>query len=395
MKKTELLGISALAVFIVIVGITITWTLFPDSPGPISINGGEDVIPRTPLPASEVEIIADIDGDYGKEFAPDVPEITRETLGRVEGLVVDEANRPVKGARLSILRNRGASRFALRYKLKPLYRVRSGKDGTFAFGPLYAGTGYAIIVEHEHYAERMIENVYVADGKATDLQPIVLKRGITAYGWVRDDRGKALAGARVAVYGGTLRSAAAGGGRKPERMMLTDKKGHYRLENIQHPGFFICASADGFASRVLRNRNALSGAREFKLDFLLPSEMCVTGRVVNEWDDPIEGVAIEAYRFRQSDHVPRTAISGKDGTFTIHGFDAGEYRIAFSHKRYVTATHDRIAAGVEGLAVKLVRRTGLAGQILEPDGSPLKKFWINVKQIPRPCDLIEIGVHRK
>jgi hypothetical protein len=396
MKKAELLGISALVVFIVIVGITITWTLFHDSPGPMSIDSGEDIIPGTPIPASELEIIADIDGDHGEEFSPDLPETTRDTLGRVEGLVVDESSRPVKGARLSILRNRGVSRFAVRYKLKPLYRMRSGKDGTFTFGPLYAGTGYAIIVEHENFAEGMIENIYVAEGKSTRLQPIVLKRGITAFGWVRDDRGNALAGARVAVFGGTLRSSsAAGGGAKPERITLTNGKGHYRLENIQHSGFFIRASADGFASKVLRNSNPLSGAREFKLDFLLASEMCVTGRVVNEWDDPIEGVAIEAYRFRQSDHVPRRAISGKDGTFTIHGFDAGEYRIAFSHERYVTATHDRIAAGMEGLAVKLVRRTGLAGGILKPDGSPLKKFWINVKQIPRPGDLIEIGVHRK
>jgi|GEM_PF-3153485 len=395
MKKAELYGSLALAIFCLAVGCSIYLILFQDGSArdPLSMEEPS----RTPLdqPPELAEIIADIEGDRGQDFEPDRPPNPMESLGQVEGYVFDDESQPISGARVAILRNRGVSRYALRYKMKPLYRTKSGGDGDFSVGPLYPGTGYVVIVEHPDYAENILDNISVTPGSTTTLPPLILQHGREAHGTVTDDQDRALAGAEITIYEGFQSNSFADPEMKPARQVRTDNKGRYRVSNIKTDGFFIRATARGHESLTKRNVAAFSQSTSFQIDFRLAAEAMISGTILNEWENPVEGAVIRAFRSRMNDHVPQYAISEADGRFRVGGLGGERCRLVVSHDLYSTTIENDTAVGRSDLTIRLDRRSGISGRIADPEGGPLERFWINLKRVSTPGVPVDTGLHRK
>jgi protocatechuate 3,4-dioxygenase beta subunit len=104
---------------------------------------------------------------------------------------------------------------------------------------------------------------------------------------------------------------------------------------------------------------------------------------------------VRAYRSRRGDHAPESAISGARGAFEVHGLGGNDVRVVVSHALYTTTSVDDVKTGSKNLTIRLPRRTGLAGRIVDPEGEPLENFWINVKRAPHPGDLFDIGMRRR
>jgi len=403
MNKNKTLGPIALIVFCVAVLGAISVLFFDDPEEPTSIAPTDSHLGDQSPDAGPDEIISEIDGDRGEPYEPEKPAESERALGQIEGLVKNSVGRPIEDVRLSIVRNSGVNRYALRDTLKPIYRTRSDAAGAFSFGPLYAGAGYAVLAEHDEFAGKTVENISIPAGETVTLPPIVLKKGLAVHGWVRDSKGKPLAAARVKLLGGA--SAALPGARpgtsrrglsaNSERTATTDDKGHYRFTNIANAGFSINASAPGFESKTERNTSPIAGPSESIINFALLPEKTIAGRVIDAFGEPIEGALVQAFVPQGANRAPCRATSGADGAFRVGNLGNGLYRLSVSHDNFSTTRKDRVAAGSVGVVVELPRRTGLSGRVIDPAGKAIRKFSINVKRAPKPGDLVETGIRRK
>ncbi len=348
-------------------------------------------------------VLSEIEGDRGTPYEPEQP--TEEAVleqGRLAGAVIDEKKSPLENVRLTVFRSRKAGRSASRFSryatLKPIRKAKSKTDGSYALGPLRPGMGYMIVAEHDLYAESIVENINITAGAEVALPPIVLKRGKTAYGWVRSAHGGALAGAEVAVYTSGFRDGSSSRDPEPDRIVLTDEKGRFRIKNIKQNNFTLTASAKGFERKTMRNTKLLAPSREFEFNFLLERGKTVSGTVVNAHDSAVEGALVQVYHSRKNTHIPLTTLTDPNGAFVVGGLGTGDHRLVVSHDDYSTFTQNRVApveAGGQRLVIRLEPRTGLNGQVLAPTGAPVTAFWINVKKILENGNTVELGIHRK
>lgn len=405
MNKKKTLGPMALIVFCVAVLAAISVLVFDETDHPTPITPIENDLRNVNSDAASDEIVADIDGDRGQPYEPDKPDEVERSLGHIDGLVRNNVGRPIEDARISIVRNRGvANRYALRETLKPIYLTRSDKDGAFSFGPLYAGSGYAVLAEHDEFAGETVENISIPAGERVTLSPIVLKSGLAVHGWVRDSRGRPIVAARLVLLGGGGSSALPGAmpgtsqhGLSPnsERTTNTDEEGHYRFTNIARAGFSVNASAPGYESKTEQDSTPFSGPSDTIINFALLPEKTITGQVVDPFGEPIEGALVQAFRPQGPNRAPCRATSAADGAFRVENLGTGLYRLSVSHDHFSTTRKDRVAAGSVGVVVELPRRTGLSGRVVDPGGTPVRKFSINVKRAPKPGDRVETGIRRK
>ncbi len=403
MNKKKTLGPIALIAFCAAILAVISVLFFDEHDEPTSITPTDSNLRNQSSDAGSDEIIADIDGDRGEPYEPEKPTESERALGQIEGLVKNNVGRPIEDVRLTIVRNRGVNRYTLRDTLKPIYRTRSDAAGAFSFGPLYAGSGYAVLAEHDEFAGKTVENISIPAGETVTLPPIVLKKGLAVHGWVRDSRGKPFTAARVALLGGgspALPGAKPGTSRRglspdSERTTRTDDEGHYRFTNIAHAGFSVNASAPGCESKTERNSSPIAGPSESIINFALLPEKTISGQVVDAFGEPIKGALVQAFRPQGPNRAPCRATSSADGAFRVGNLGNGLYRLSVSHDNFSTTRKDRIAAGSVGVVVELPRRTGLSGRVVDPGGKPMRKFSINVKREPRPGDRVETGIRRK
>ncbi|MGE3965126.1 MAG: carboxypeptidase regulatory-like domain-containing protein [Planctomycetota bacterium] len=108
-------------------------------------------------------------------------EVTLEPGFAAQGLVVDEFDAPISGARVRVEKSRGVSQ-----------RAVTGSDGTFRLAGLEDGT-YALTVQGQNRLT-LRDSIEAIDG---DLGVIVLPPAVTLAGIVFDPNGAPLAGARV------------------------------------------------------------------------------------------------------------------------------------------------------------------------------------------------------
>lgn len=403
MKRHETVGI-VLVALVGLAAVVIALVFFLDRAG----SGPPDDGSRKAEAASEGprrprKVVSEIEGDRGTPYEPEQQEEAEITeLGRLAGEVINENGGPVKDVRLTIFRSRkagrSASRFTRQASLKPIRKARSLVDGSFSLGPLRPGMGYMVLAEHDLYAESVVENINILPGVEVPLPPIVLKKGKAASGWVRSVHGGPIPGAEVAVYTGSLRHGPSSRVPEPDRLVLTDEKGRFRITNIKQNNFEITASARGFERKTMRNRSVLSPTKEFEFKFLLERGRSISGTVVNAHNSAVEGAVVQVYGRRMKSQIPVTTLTDRNGAFVAGGLGSRDYRLVVSHDEYSTFTQDRVTPAEPGaprLVIRLEQRSGLTGQILAPGGEPVKAFWINVKRSLENGTVVELGIHRK
>ncbi|MDZ7373905.1 MAG: carboxypeptidase regulatory-like domain-containing protein [candidate division KSB1 bacterium] len=183
-------------------------------------------------------------------------------------------------------------------------------------------------------------------------------------GWVRDDRGRAVAGARIALSDGSL-------------VTFSRADGSYelRLPPGQH---VLKAAAAGFGERS--ESISLGMSQSSVLNFSLPSWATVSGRVTTSAGTPIWDAVVLAISGRDTTRV-RTDHTGEYEIF----LPAGNYTLLFDQLGYRSGTRSVQLQGGESytlnvaLAADPSEMASLSGNVRTTAGSPAPGIHLSLR----------------
>jgi protocatechuate 3,4-dioxygenase beta subunit len=111
--------------------------------------------------------------------------------------VVDPDGAPIEGARVQVLKS-GENVFrTFMRRMEGEAAVRTGKDGGFRATRLAPGENQRLDVRHDDFEERALGGISLAPGATRTGLTVVMRRGLTLRGLVKDEAGRPLAGAEV------------------------------------------------------------------------------------------------------------------------------------------------------------------------------------------------------
>ena len=122
----------------------------------------------------------------------------------------------------------------------------------------------------------------------------------------------------------------------------TDDNGTFEFRNLPAGRWTVRASKTGFLEQQFGQRTALSGTdpivlaegQQFVADFRLARGGAITGRVVDEFGDPVAGANVSALRLQHSATGIRTTRTGTSvptddtGAYRIYGLPPAQYYVS-------------------------------------------------------------------
>lgn len=147
----------------------------------------------------------------------------------------------------------------------------------------------------------------------------------------------------AADTGGPIRRAqvrATAPGSQDTRTTLTDEQGRFELKELAGGKYTVTASKGGFVSLQYGQRRPSepgtpvdlgAGQTLEKLVIALPRGSVITGRLVDEFGEPLTGAQVRALRYGYAGGTRRLMPAGQgnttddQGTFRIYGLPPGEY----------------------------------------------------------------------
>lgn len=216
-----------------------------------------------------------------------------------------------------------------------------------------------------------------------------------------------------------------GEGLQEGRMTATDEGGRYEFKELPAGRFFLTASKAGYAAVQHGQRRPGEGGRPLDLaegqqlgnvDFTLPPGAVITGRLTDEFGEPVADVPVRVLRYRYIDGRRQLVPSGgwmnqtdDLGRFRIWGLEAGEYYVlAAGESRsfgmggqsdirsgfaptYFPGTPSlseaqsiRVTAGQEmgpvSFAIVPARTAQVTGIVLDSQGAPISGGFVMVQE---------------
>jgi hypothetical protein len=149
---------------------------------------------------------------------------------------------------------------------------------------------------------------------------------------VTADTGSPIRRAQVRAFSGELRES---------RAASTDAQGRFEFRDLPAGRWQLMASKAGFVSLNFGQRRPFEAGRPIELaegetmaraDMSLPRGAAVTGKIVDEFGDPVAGARVSAMRYRSIQGVRQLTPSGQDstddtGAFRLFGLVPGDYYV--------------------------------------------------------------------
>lgn len=310
--------------------------------------------------------------------------VTLEPAGALAGVVVDEEERPVGGARLRLTARGGESDEAPEAPAERRYAT-AGRDGRFEIRGL-AGGRWDLTATAEGYRDAVEEGVEVATGEVPAELRLVLERGVEVSGRVTGADGEPVAAARIVVSGaGGARPASAVPSR---RRAATDGDGHYRLGGLD-PGPTRFTVEHPEYRRLVREHEVAPG--HAGVDFQLRRGGEIVGRVVDSEGRGVAGARVTARPPSEGYSTldtGRSVATAADGRFRIAGLSEGSYTVGAEKAGYAAAQTERPIALGDGPAapveLRLTRGVSVAGRVLGLGFDELSRVRIVGLQPQRP-----------
>ncbi len=334
-------------------------------------------------------------GKNGKTSGGRVATLTLQPRLRVAGVVVDEAGRPVAGARLKATFLNG-SRVSAGVAGSGGF-ARSDPSGRFLLRSLAAGAIYELRTEREGFAPARQELPPHQAGAPVPELRIVLRAGRTAFGVVIDAGRRPVAGAQAA-----LQPAAPTDPRARTRALLTrperysgpptDAAGRFELKDLPAGTFDLVVRGRGFAPLTVPALAIPEGKGAVDLGtVMLAPGATVRGLVVDAGGNPVEGAEVRAKPAKRDliqmiavrDSGPADTVSGADGSFALEDRSPGEsLDLAVSHPGYGPASVPGVAVPREGpVRVVLQATSRVSGRAVDPDGKPVAGAGIYLSEM--------------
>jgi len=228
----------------------------------------------------------------------------------------------------------------------------------------------------------------VPAGATLDLGDLVVRPGMLIVGQVRDEAGRAVAGARIGLLQGVVESEPDGGLSVPSRIVLSDEDGHFEIPGTAPAAFNLLVSAPGFARARLADAPGL-GEEPSRRDVLvtLRAAQPLSGVVLGgPGDEPLAGARVVATALDPGNDGAEV-VAGADGRFTLPDLAPGLYGLVGIAKGYsrgnMTTKDVKPGAPIE---LRLLRQGKLSGVVIDADGRPVTAFDLQAKQHQRKLD---------
>ncbi len=316
----------------------------------------------------------------------------------ISGRVTDDAGRPV-GDASGVLNRMGpisAQRVARRLfgGEPPVFWSRN--DGTFKATRIAPASSALLVVSHPEFQQAALGGIVLAGGAMKAGMSIVLARGSTLTGQVKDGSGQPVSGAEVALTrarglagpgaGGPGRGAAVlgvVGDAPPEtKRDTTGVDGKFSLRGVAVGEYVLTVERSGYASeRVEPVRVPKSGAPAPLVVTLTPGAS-ISGRVVHRSGSGAEGLVVRA----NSPGVPRfdpaagpDLPTAPDGMFSIDGLRPGRsYDLQLFGSTGVGEGKRGVVAPASGVVLTVAGPGRIAGKAVDAaDGHPITEFQVS------------------
>src|SRR5262245_31301953 len=270
----------------------------------------------------------------GETEAHDVPLVRAATLA---GRVVDPEGRPVEGATGLVLTGRESSfRAFMRQGGTPVFR--SGRDGTFKATRLAPGTNVRLAVRHEDFEPRTLGGIVLVGGATKSGVTVVLARGLTVRGLVKDEDDRPVQGAEVQVLysrrfqggrrGGDVAQIAFMGGPGQAPKKTTGADGRFEFRGLTAGDYTLVASKKGMTNERVDPLKVAEGGPAEPVQIVLRIGSAIAGTVRDKSGIGVAGWMVMARPqgagmagFLGQGPPERT---GPDGSFLLEGLTAGE-----------------------------------------------------------------------
>jgi protocatechuate 3,4-dioxygenase beta subunit len=268
----------------------------------------------------------------GQSETVDVPLVRGATL---QGRVTDEDGRPVEGAVVRV--SPGGENVLRRFERAMMGEdsVRTGRDGSFRATRLRPGDNQRLDVTHDDFEERAAGGLSLAPGATRSGVAVVLRRGRSLRGLVKDEEGRPLAGAEVTLSRPLTMRAGRGGmqmsfvGPGLNLRRETGADGRFEFRGLKAGDYALSARRAGFSRARLDPVKLGEGGEEPPVELVLKPGATITGMVRDKTGAGASGWQVAARPAGEAAGPAFGGIgteepTGPDGAFVLEGLTAGE-----------------------------------------------------------------------
>jgi protocatechuate 3,4-dioxygenase beta subunit len=321
----------------------------------------------------------------GQPESQDVALVRGATLS---GRVVSEQGAPIEGARLRLTRS-GENVFqAFVRSLQGEGVTRSGRDGSFKATRLPPGERQGLVVQHEDFEERTIGGVSLAAGGVRSGLTIVMRRGLSIRGTVKDEEGRALAGAEVTLSRARTLRAGRGGmqmslvGPGSDVRRESGADGRFEFRGLSPGDYSVAARRSGFA-RASVDSVGVSEARPGEpLELVLRPGASITGYIRDRSGSGAAGWLVTARPAGGGTPafgpgaIRTEEPTGPDGLFVLEGLTSGEaYDLQVMGSSGLGPRRAGVLAPADGIELTVAGTGQLRGRVVDAEsGRPVPDF---------------------
>jgi len=244
--------------------------------------------------------------------------------------------------------------------------------GTFRLGGLKPGA-YDVHVQHwggpggEGFAPAVRKGV----AAGTEGVVVTVTRGAPITGRVVDEEGRPWSKSgwiSVTVSGETTGSQVSWGQVQPD--------GSFSTQALDAGKTYDLSVQGGQGGLLVHARGIAGGSKDVVLR--ATKGLSISGRVTDEEGGPVKGVYVRARAEGVSPNSPGAqsgASTAEDGTFTISGLVDAKYRLVaggMNSDWMPSPKSEPLAAGSEGIALKVRKGVALSGKLVDASGNPVK-----------------------
>jgi protocatechuate 3,4-dioxygenase beta subunit len=313
----------------------------------------------------------------GQEETQDVPLARGATL---LGRVVDEQGAPVEGALVQVSRGGENIVRAFMRSIEGEGGVRTGRDGSFRATRLAPGEGQRLDVGHDEYEERAIGGLSLVAGATRSGVTVVLRRGLSVRGVVKDEEGRPLAGAEVSLSSSRTFRAGRGGvqmefiGAGGQQRRETGADGRFEFRGLKAGDYTVAARRAGFARASVDPLKVSEGQASEPIELTLRPGTTISGFVRDKGGAGASGWSVSAREAGQapspfgSGALRSEEPTGPDGAFLLEGAVPGEtYDLQAMGQSSVGPRKAGIVAPAEGVELTVTGAGEIRGRVVDAE----------------------------
>lgn len=258
-------------------------------------------------------------------------------------------------------------------------RAGSDKEGAFQADALADGD-YAVYLDDE---TRVLvgepPKFTIAGGKSVDGIVLTVADGGSISGMVTDaGTGEPIEGVRIAAQGNQTST-------NRQLQGTSDASGFYEITGVPAGSYTMRRRwKEGYRHGEERENKTVSltlGEVLENIDFAVPRGLAMSGTVVDEAGDPVEGVTVNCTPVVENGEGEDVQTT-EDGAFAVRGFSPNvDVNIQVSGRGYTAPKVGPLGTGDSGMSdIKIVVNAGasVSGIVVDTAGKPLAEMYVTV-----------------